>query len=131
MVMWFFPMGNGCTLNPRLEERILPTTIDTAPEEQQRIVSDLERNVTENSRNDNGPSSGDEETQRLMSQIAIMNARIQQLEVHEQQHQSTVDTLSPPPMYSPSQQSPVNQGAAAFVMHKSALPSTGAVVAEI
>lgn len=102
--------------------------METALEEPHTIMSNLGRNVAESSRNDH--NNGDEETQRLMGQIAIMNARIQQLEVHEQPHQSTVD-LPPPPIYSPSPQLPVNQGAAVFVMHKSALPSAGADVAEI
>lgn len=89
----------------------------TAPGEQQRITSHLERGVAEHCRNDSSPSNTDEETQRLTNQIAIMTARIQQLETQERGRQDTVVGLtSPPPMYSSGQQSPVNQGAAAFVI---------------
>lgn len=103
-----------------------------ALEEQQRITSDLERSVAENNRNDSDLSNGDEEAQRLANQIAIMNTRIQQLEIQEQERQSTiVDFLPPPPMYSSARQSRVNQEAAAFVMHEPARTSAGVDVADI
>lgn len=105
-----------------------------ALEEQQRITSDLERSVAENNRNDSDLSNGDEEAQRLLvaNQIAIMNTRIQQLEIQEQERQSTiVDFLPPPPMYSSAWQSRVNQEAAAFVMHEPARTSAGVDVADI
>jgi hypothetical protein len=69
--------------------------MDAAQEERRRIVSDLERNVTENSATNIGPTEVAEEAQ-MRGQMEIMNARILQLERQDLQRQSIS-----PPIYSP------------------------------